>query len=97
MRRQLFSMQHHRSLLRYFSLILTMAGVLASAPAAGASPSGQAKAAATPARAASLREHWTADNGNGTYSNPLFSEEFEDPDVIRVEGDYYLAGGRRSC
>ncbi len=35
---------------------------------------------------------WTADNGNGTYSNPLFSEEFEDPDVIRVGDDYYLAG-----
>ena len=36
--------------------------------------------------------HWTADNGNGTYSNPLFYEEFEDPDVIRVGDDYYLAG-----
>ena len=35
---------------------------------------------------------WTADNGNGTYSNPLFYEEFEDPDVIRVGNDYYLAG-----
>jgi beta-xylosidase len=35
---------------------------------------------------------WTADNGNGTYSNPLFYEEFEDPDVIRVGKDYYLAG-----
>jgi xylan 1,4-beta-xylosidase len=37
-------------------------------------------------------QHWTADNGNGTYSNPLFYEEFEDPDVIRVGDDYYLAG-----
>lgn len=37
-------------------------------------------------------ERWTADNGNGTYSNPLFYEEFEDPDVIRVGNDYYLAG-----
>ena len=37
-------------------------------------------------------ERWTADNGNGTYSNPLFYEEFEDPDVIRVGDDYYLAG-----
>ncbi len=36
--------------------------------------------------------HWTADNGNGTYSNPLFYGEFEDPDVIRVGDDYYLAG-----
>jgi len=38
------------------------------------------------------RRHWTADNGNGTYSNPLFYEEFEDPDIIRVGEDYYLAG-----
>ena len=85
-------MQNHRSLLGHISLILMMAGVLASTPSAGSSPSGQAKAAATPARAASFMEHWTADNGNGTYSNPLFHEEFEDPDVIRVGGDYYLAG-----
>jgi len=39
-----------------------------------------------------VSRHWTADNGNGTYSNPLFYEEFEDPDVIRVGEDYYLAG-----
>lgn len=38
------------------------------------------------------QRHWTADNGNGTYSNPLFYEEFEDPDIIRVGEDYYLAG-----
>ncbi len=38
------------------------------------------------------KKNWTADNGNGTYSNPLFYEEFEDPDVTRVEDTYYLAG-----
>src|SRR4051812_5244064 len=37
------------------------------------------------------KKHWTPDNGNGTYSNPLFYGEFEDPDVIRVGEDYYLA------
>jgi beta-xylosidase len=37
-------------------------------------------------------QSWASDNGNGTYSNPLFYEEFEDPDVIRVGEDYYLAG-----
>lgn len=37
-------------------------------------------------------KHWTADNGNGTYSNPLFYGEFEDPDPIRVGDDYYLVG-----
>src|SRR4029079_14621652 len=41
---------------------------------------------------ATAARSWVADNGNGTYSNPLFYEEFEDPDVIRVGDDYYLAG-----
>ena len=44
------------------------------------------------APAGSPKKNWTADNGNGTYSNPLFYEEFEDPDPIRVGDDYYLAG-----
>jgi len=35
---------------------------------------------------------WTADNGNGTFSNPLFYDEFSDPDMIRVGDDYYLTG-----
>lgn len=35
---------------------------------------------------------WTADNGNGTYTNPLFYDEFSDPDLIRVGEDFYLAG-----
>jgi xylan 1,4-beta-xylosidase len=36
-------------------------------------------------------QSWTADNGNGTYTNPLFYEEVSDPDVIRVGDDFYLA------
>lgn len=35
---------------------------------------------------------WMADNGNGTFTNPLFYEEFSDPDMIRVGDDYYLTG-----
>lgn len=35
---------------------------------------------------------WTADNGDGTYTNPLFYEEFSDPDIIRVGDDFYLTG-----
>jgi xylan 1,4-beta-xylosidase len=38
------------------------------------------------------RTTWMADNGNGTYTNPLFYDEFSDPDVIRVGDDYYLTG-----
>src|SRR5688500_1084331 len=34
----------------------------------------------------------TADNGDGTFTNPLFYEEFSDPDMIRVGDDFYLTG-----
>ena len=37
-------------------------------------------------------QSWMADNGNGTFTNPLFYDEFSDPDIIRVGEDYYLAG-----
>jgi len=35
---------------------------------------------------------WTPDNGNGTFTNPLFYDEFSDPDLIRVGDYYYLTG-----
>ena len=35
---------------------------------------------------------WQADNGNGTFTNPLFYDEFSDPDLIRVGDDFYLTG-----
>jgi xylan 1,4-beta-xylosidase len=35
---------------------------------------------------------WTSDNGNGTFTNPLFYEEFSDPDLIRVGEDFYMTG-----
>lgn len=40
----------------------------------------------------SANQSWTADNGNGTFTNPLFYDEFSDPDILRVGDDYYLAG-----
>ena len=69
-------------LTRYFAVALLAGGALLSHAATTDSP-GLPPAAA---------RHWTADNGNGTYSNPLFYGEFEDPDPIRVGTDYYLAG-----
>jgi xylan 1,4-beta-xylosidase len=35
---------------------------------------------------------WRPDNGNGTFTNPLFQDEFSDPDLIRVGNDFYLTG-----
>lgn len=43
-------------------------------------------------RPAAASRSWSADNGNGTYSNPLFYDEFSDPDMIRVGRDYYMTG-----
>lgn len=40
----------------------------------------------------SSADTWKADNGNGTFTNPLFYDEFSDPDLIRVGDDYYLTG-----
>jgi beta-xylosidase len=39
-----------------------------------------------------VTQTWKADNGNGTYTNPLFFDEFSDPDLIRVGSDFYLTG-----
>ena len=33
---------------------------------------------------------WVADNGNGTYNNPVLNADYSDPDAIRVGDDYYL-------
>jgi beta-xylosidase len=48
-------------------------------------------AAAQPAPEA-VATSWTADNGNGSFTNPLFADEFSDPDIIRVGHDYYMTG-----
>lgn len=40
---------------------------------------------------------WTSDNGNGTFTNPLFFEEFSDPCMVRVGDDYYLTGTTNHC
>lgn len=46
-----------------------------------------------PRPAAGLSTHTlTADNGNGTFTNPLFYDEFSDPDLIRVGDWFYLTG-----
>ncbi len=73
-------MRHVQFLLASASLVALSVSAITAAPP---EPPGTFAAAA---------RSWTADNGNGTYSNPLFYEEFEDPDIIRVGEDYYLAG-----
>lgn len=33
---------------------------------------------------------WVADNGDGTYKNPIIHADYSDPDVIRVGEDFYM-------
>ena len=33
---------------------------------------------------------WVADNGNGTYKNPVIDADYSDPDAIRVGDNYYM-------
>lgn len=40
---------------------------------------------------------WVADQGNGTYKNPVLYADYSDPDVIRVGEDYYLTSSSIGC
>ncbi|TZF86138.1 glycosyl hydrolase 43 family protein (plasmid) [Pedobacter sp. BS3] len=33
---------------------------------------------------------WVADQGNGTYKNPVINADYSDPDAIRVGADFYM-------
>lgn len=37
-----------------------------------------------------VSEVWVADQGNGTYKNPILYADYSDPDVCRVGNDYYM-------
>ena len=36
-----------------------------------------------------VSQAWVADQGNGTYKNPVLYADYSDPDVCRVGDDYY--------
>ena len=40
---------------------------------------------------------WVADQGNGTYKNPIIHADYSDPDVIRVGDDFYLVASSFNC
>lgn len=40
--------------------------------------------------AQTISKTWLADNGDGTYKNPILNADYSDPDAIRVGDDYYL-------
>lgn len=40
---------------------------------------------------------WIADNGDGTYKNPILYADYSDPDVIRVGDDFYMTASSFTC
>jgi beta-xylosidase len=45
----------------------------------------------------SLSKVWVADNGDGTYTNPVLYADYSDPDVTRVGDDFYLTASSFNC
>src|SRR5690606_12021581 len=39
---------------------------------------------------AQVSQTWVADQGDGTYKNPILYADYSDPDIIRVGADYYM-------
>lgn len=37
-----------------------------------------------------VSEVWVADNGDGTYKNPIIYADYSDPDVVRIGDDYFM-------
>jgi beta-xylosidase len=44
-----------------------------------------------------ISEVWQADQGDGTYKNPILYADYSDPDVIRVGADYYMTSSSFNC
>lgn len=40
---------------------------------------------------------WVADNGDGTYKNPILHADYSDPDAIRVGDDFYMTASSFNC
>jgi beta-xylosidase len=40
---------------------------------------------------------WNADNGNGTFTNPIIHSDFSDPDVVKVGDIFYMTASSFNC
>ncbi len=45
----------------------------------------------------SVSKTWVADQGNGTYKNPVLYADYSDPDICRVGDDYYMTASSFNC
>jgi beta-xylosidase len=40
---------------------------------------------------------WVADNGDGTYKNPIIHADYSDPDLVRAGDDFYMTSSSFNC
>ena len=50
-----------------------------------------------PASDIAVSKVWVADNGDGTFKNPVLHADYSDPDAIRVGDDYYMTASSFNC
>jgi beta-xylosidase len=42
-------------------------------------------------------QNWIPDLGNGNYKNPVIYADYSDPDIIRVDDDFYVVSSSFNC
>lgn len=40
---------------------------------------------------------WLPDNGDGTYTNPILYADYSDPDIVKVNDDFYMVSSSFNC
>ncbi len=77
-----------------FGLPALLAFTLLSADPVGAQ---NAKVSSPGPEWGKLAKIWVADQGDGTYKNPVLYADYSDPDAIRVGEDYYMTASSFNC
>ncbi len=56
-----------------------------------------ARTESSPCAGVPLSNVWVADQGDGTYKNPVLHADYSDPDVVRVGRDFYMVSSSFQC
>ncbi|GAB3533806.1 glycoside hydrolase 43 family protein [Pontibacter brevis] len=84
-----FIMTHNRLFL-YTSLALSCWSYSCSSGLTQSKKSTSTTTATSTQTATEVSKVWVADQGDGTYKNPIIHADYSDPDVCRVGDDYYM-------
>ena len=80
---------------KYFLMPIFTGFLLVSFCAYPQSGYGQQKAQNT--HDINVSQVWVADNGDGTYKNPIIFADYSDPDICRAGDDFYMTASSFNC